>query len=358
MAWSVFSEENFQKMVQYAPIGIVIIDRELKWRFVNDRFCEITGFSREELAGKTFLDITHPGDVDRNLGLYNRLLCGEINEYSYEKRYIRKNGEVIWVRLAVSAVHVDQQYSHMVVSVQDIDETKKSQHMLEVRNEELDMLLYKASHDLKSPVTTLEGLCHLLQVELPVLENSAAFIHLRETVQRLKNQNESLLELTRINEYTPLIQPVLLSRLLDQVISDVLPSAAVEQTGTHVLINTDARLLEAAVRRVLQNASIYSRPRVPLKVQIALEVDQGWKSLAITDNGVGIPPSEITHVLGMFHRSSPDSRGSGLGLYIALKAMEKLNGEIRVESMEGVGSSFSLLLPPGTMLESPEEGGF
>ena len=86
---SVFSEENFSKMVEHAPIGILIIDRSMKWRFMNQRFCEITGYTRGELAGKTFLDITYKEDIENNLTLYNQLLEGKINEYFYEKRYVR-----------------------------------------------------------------------------------------------------------------------------------------------------------------------------------------------------------------------------------------------------------------------------
>ena len=78
---SVFSEENFRKIVDHAPIGILIIDQGMKWRFLNQRFCEITGYTREELAGKTFLDITHKDDIENNMNLYSRLLKGEVNEY-------------------------------------------------------------------------------------------------------------------------------------------------------------------------------------------------------------------------------------------------------------------------------------
>src|SRR5262245_30432388 len=128
---SVFSEENFRKIIEHAPIGILIIDREMKWRFVNQHFCEITGYSREELEGKTFLDITYKEDIENNLNLYHGLLRGDVNEYFYEKRYVRKNGQVIWVRLAVAGVRFEGEYSHMVVSVQDIDESKRYQRAIE-----------------------------------------------------------------------------------------------------------------------------------------------------------------------------------------------------------------------------------
>src|SRR5437016_5077216 len=122
LSGSVFSEENFRKMVENAPIGILIIDRELKWRFVNQRFSEIVGYSKDELSRMTFLDITYKDDRQNNVDLYNQLTSGKVNEYFYEKRYVRKNGQVIWARLAVAGVRIDGEYSHMVVSVEDINE--------------------------------------------------------------------------------------------------------------------------------------------------------------------------------------------------------------------------------------------
>lgn len=334
-------------MVEHAPIGIVIIDRELKWRFVNDRFCEICGYSRSELAGKTFLDITHPDDIDRNLGLYNRLLSGEIADYTYEKRYVRKDGSVIWVRLAVSAVHVDHQYSHMVVSVENIDAAKRIQHMLEVRNEELDTLLYKSSHDLKAPVTTLEGLCHLLEVEHPELSGSPAFHHLQQTVHRLKKQNESLLELTRISESEPVRQSFSLATLVEETIAGIrgLSRSQVRLEAVDVTVTSDRMLLEVALRRVLENSVTHSQVPANIQVTVSHQWVQGRSRITVSDTGPGIPQSELANILAMFYRASIHSHGSGLGLYIAAKAMEKLQGEIQAESAEGKGATFHLLLP-------------
>lgn len=346
VAWTVFTEENFQKVVEHAPIGILIIDRDLKWQFVNERFCEITGYSRDELRGKTFLDITYPDDVERNLSLYNKLLSGEVNEYFYEKRYVRKNGEIIWARLAVAAVRIDNEYSHMVVSVEDIDATKKNQQMLELRNEELDTLLYKASHDLRAPVTTLAGLCHLLQMENEALRASTTFAHLEETVQRLKKQNESLLELTRIWEGTPELQRVSLPALLQGIQKDMeISDSAIRFEGTDVELLTDAALLRIALQRIVENAVSFAHQGRPLLIHIKYEYLPAQHRLTVTDNGQGIAEREKDHIMTLFYRASIQSHGSGLGLYIASKAMEKLKGMIQVESEVGKGSTFSIYLP-------------
>ncbi len=346
MSWSVFSEENFKKVVEHAPVGIVIIDRELKWQFVNGRFCEITGYSRDELAGKTFLDITYKEDIGRNLNLYNKLLNGEVNEYYYEKRYVRKTGEIIWVRLAVAGVRIGNEYSHMVVSVQDIDASKKNQQMLEMRNEELDTLLYKASHDLRAPVTTLAGLCNLLILEHDFLQQSETFRHLDDTIQRLKKQNDSLLQLTQIQEWSPVSQQISLSTLVEGVLTDMdVPVSSVQIDSTGVEITTDGNLLLLALRPILENALAYRREDRDLEIHVSYECMDGQHRITIKDNGQGIPDKELEHIMGMFHRASVQSHGSGLGLYIARKAIEKLRGVIHAESAEGEGSVFQLYFP-------------
>lgn len=92
---SIFTEENFKKIIEFAPIGIVIIDRDYNWLLANKRLSEIVGYSREELLGKTFLDITFVEDRNRNINLYQKMLSGEYNEYEYKKRYIRNDGKII-----------------------------------------------------------------------------------------------------------------------------------------------------------------------------------------------------------------------------------------------------------------------
>ena len=343
---SVFSEENFRKIVDHAPIGILIIDQGMKWRFLNQRFCEITGYTREELAGKTFLDITYKDDIENNKNLYSRLLKGEVNEYFYEKRYVRKNGQVIWVRLAVAGVRIEGEYSHMVVSVEDIDESKKYQRTLELKNEELDTLFYKASHDLRAPVSTLSGLCHLLRLEVSDLKENESFLHLERTVEKLRIQNESLLQLTRINDWTPEIKPIMLHQLVDDRIKTMRVNGAdIRLTDLDVRINTDDKLLSIAIGNILENGLTYKKPGGRTRLLVDYVSIPGRSKITISDNGIGIRSQEFDHIFNMFYKASESAHGSGMGLYIARKAVEKLNGEIMVTSKEGEGSAFSIFLP-------------
>lgn len=121
----VFSEQNFQKIIEHAPVGIVIIDKDLKWHLINQKFCEITGYTVRELKNKTFIDITYKEDINLNLSLYNQMINGVFNEYFYEKRYVRKDGKIIWVRLSVAAVYLHGEYSHMVMPLRPEEKTEE-----------------------------------------------------------------------------------------------------------------------------------------------------------------------------------------------------------------------------------------
>lgn len=98
------SEGRFRTTFEQAAVGIAHISPDGRYLRVNEKFCEITGYARADLLGLTFKDITHPGDLDDDLDHFNRMLSGEIDSYSTEKRYIRKDYSRVWARLAVSLV--------------------------------------------------------------------------------------------------------------------------------------------------------------------------------------------------------------------------------------------------------------
>jgi PAS domain S-box-containing protein len=112
------SEERFRLIFFQAAVGIAQTGIEGQWQLVNDRLCEMFGYSREELSGKTFVDMTHPDDRDVTLEGIRKLLAGEVTSWSTQKRYFRKDGRTIWARVFVSLVrnpHDEPQYFISVV---------------------------------------------------------------------------------------------------------------------------------------------------------------------------------------------------------------------------------------------------
>ena len=125
------SEERFRATFEQAAVGVGHVALDGRWLRVNGKLCEIIGYSREELLGLTFQQITHPDDLEADLGHLQRLLAGEIETYSIEKRYFRKDGSIVWIYLTVSLTHEPSgEPGYFISVIQDIGEHKRAEEAL------------------------------------------------------------------------------------------------------------------------------------------------------------------------------------------------------------------------------------
>jgi PAS domain S-box-containing protein len=140
------SEERFLATFQQAAVGITQTGLDGKWQLVNDRYCEILGYTQAELRGKTFLDVTHPDDHQASLVAIRRLLAGEISSHSLEKRCIRKDGTIVWVRRSAALVRDRENLPQYFISmVEDITERMNAERELRDSEQRL-MLAKRAAH--------------------------------------------------------------------------------------------------------------------------------------------------------------------------------------------------------------------
>ena len=148
-----------------AAVGITEVDLKGGFLTVNDRFCEITGYSREELLNRRFQDITHPDDVAQDIELFARLQAGEIDRYKLEKRYIHANGSTIWIELSVTLVRDESgRPNYRIGVVQDITARKRAEEGAEAAQKRLAFLA-EASAILSTSLdyeTTLENVARLV----------------------------------------------------------------------------------------------------------------------------------------------------------------------------------------------------
>ncbi|HET7142878.1 MAG TPA: PAS domain S-box protein, partial [Anaerolineales bacterium] len=120
------SEERFKGAFQYSAIGMALVSLEGNWLRVNSKLCSIVGYSEVELLTKTFQDITHPNDLNTDLNYVKQVLAGEINSYTMEKRYLQKDGGIVWVILAVALAR-DKAGTplYFISQIEDITERKR-----------------------------------------------------------------------------------------------------------------------------------------------------------------------------------------------------------------------------------------
>ncbi|MBD2541139.1 PAS domain S-box protein [Coleofasciculus sp. FACHB-SPT36] len=136
------SEERFRKFFEEAPIGISVVDINGRLVKMNKTYCEMLGYPEQELSQLTFTEITHPEDVEKDWRYTEQLFTGELTRYQVEKRYIKKNGEILWINLTATAIY-DREGNpcYGLGMVEDISERKRAEEALQATNQTLDSLI-------------------------------------------------------------------------------------------------------------------------------------------------------------------------------------------------------------------------
>jgi PAS domain S-box-containing protein len=139
------SEERFRGTFANAAVGIAHVGLDGRWLRFNERLCEITGYSRDELGVRTFQDITHPEDLDDDLDNVNALLEGRADRYMMEKRYIRRDGSAIWVNLTVSLMRSGGVPAYFISVIEDISPRRLAEERLRQSEERFRAVIEQAS---------------------------------------------------------------------------------------------------------------------------------------------------------------------------------------------------------------------
>lgn len=376
------SEDRFRNAFAWSPIGIALVGLDGRWLDVNRALCEIVGYTEDELRALTFQDITHPDDLDADLALAQRLYAGEIPSYQMEKRYIRKDGETIWVLLSGSVLHAADGSPHAALAqVLDISERKRADREIEralelqlEANAELERLrqaqrsfLSIFTHDFRTPLTCILGYSEVLREARPELANrSTEFAGvIADNARRLNRMVDDLLDLDRLEVGQEPIrrQPVDLGSVLSEVatsfhLSDTTHHIALEIAPDLPYITGDRDKLIRVVSNLIDNAIKYSPDGGPITLLAQREGDA--IHVEVRDQGLGIPASDLEVIFDRYARVEGEStrriRGTGLGLAIVREIIEAHEGRIWAESEPGAGSTFHLILPI-PVIEETRSGG-
>lgn len=198
------SEARFRTLFERAPIGIADVALDHRITQANDLLCEILGYAREELLGKTFQEITHPDDVDADTSQVQALLDGCLPSYSLEKRYVRKDGSIVWAYLAVGLVRGETaQPAYFLSSVKDITERKGTE-----RRQSFLLTLNEALRDLSDPAAMMACATRLIGEHLGVAQvgyGEADELQQRVTVHRDWNDGRvrSVVGTWRMDDFGP-----------------------------------------------------------------------------------------------------------------------------------------------------------
>jgi signal transduction histidine kinase len=259
---------------------------------------------------------------------------------SYLKRHsIKKNREVTPVVLPDFSGD----------SVTQLQEKNKE---LEKINFELDRFVYSASHDLRSPLTSVLGLLNLMREEVKDDGTFHLVALMEESILKLDNTIRDIVAYSRNNRTEIAFEPVRIKPIVDDVINNLRYLDTSEYKINELIhvqdgsvFPSDRNRLQIILNNLLANAIRYRHPARKPQVFVESKLDGSQVEITVSDNGLGINDQHIDKIFDMFYRTSDTSAGSGLGLYIVKETIKKLNGSIEVSSRVNEGTTFKVILP-------------
>ncbi|MGD8742176.1 MAG: ATP-binding protein [Granulosicoccaceae bacterium] len=353
----------------HAIVGIT--DKEGRITYANDKFCEISGYSRGELLGNTF-GLLGSGKHDSGfyMSLWNTVRSGSVWHGELLDR--RKDGSLYWVDTTIVPFVDEHGKSYQYVAIQtDISERKQAEQKLhehqeqledrvaertnelQLANKELESFCYSVSHDLRAPLRSIDGFTQALAEDFSDVLNGQGMDYLarvRKSSQRMTELIDDLLELSRVVRSDMVKRDVNLSRVSSDVIDELKsnsPERVIDiQIQPGMVVQGDERLLKTMMENLLGNAwKFTSHSREP-RIEIGNQKDDGHVQYYVRDNGAGFEQEYAYKLFEPFQRlhSSNEFSGSGIGLATVNRITRRHGGRIWAHGEPGKGAVFYFTL--------------
>jgi PAS domain S-box-containing protein len=347
------SEERFRRAFADAPIGMALVGPDGRWLRVNRALCALVGYEEEELLRSDFQSITHPEDLDLDLGQVQRTLAGEIPGYRMEKRYLHRDGHEVPVQLSVSLVRDGGgRPLYFVSQIEDLAERRQAER-------QKDEFLGVVSHELKTPLTAVLGALDLLEEQHAGGLSGGArqmVAIAQQNGARLRRLVEDILDVERLRSGTVSMrrEPLELAAVLAEAVGAHEPYAAafgvrlrLESPPPDTMIVADHDRLLQVLANLLSNAVKFSGHGTEVTARAGRDAGRAW--IEVEDQGPGIPESFHERMFERFARAGVGTArataGTGLGLYITRQLVEAMGGTIVLRPSPA--TTFRVELPAG-----------
>jgi PAS domain S-box-containing protein len=363
------AEEKYKQIFDNSIMGIFQANLNNQFEMVNQAMADLLGYESPENLTENTKNINKDIFIitsQRNQFIERLIEKGSIMEF--ESKVKSKTGEVLWITENASVIKNENEdiigYEEMV---QDITERKKMEKELarktkqlkrrnedlEQSNKDLQQFAYVASHDLQEPLRMVTSFVQLLQKRYQdkLDEEANEFINYAvEGAQRMKELIDDLLLLSRVETRGKLFQKVNMNQVLDNVLTDL--TYSIKETNATITNDPLPEIIadRTQMRTILQNLisnSLKFHGKNPPKIHISGETREKNWIFWVKDNGIGIDQSDFNRIFKIFQRlhTREEFEGTGIGLALCKKIIQRHDGEIWVESEENKGSIFYFSIP-------------
>lgn len=341
--------ERFRQAFEGAPLAMALAGPDDRVQWANAAWCRLTGYGVDELAALTVAELTHPEDRDAAAAGRRAVAAGEVPAHQAEARLLRPDSRTVWAQISCSPVD-----HGLVVQLVDVTERKRLVVDLTRSNGELSSFAFLAAHELKSPLQAISGFAALLDRAFgPALDPQAQeFVGwIVAGADRMDALVEDLLTYCAVDSDDAGSEDVELAEVFagcrDELDPEISRRGAIVRAGPLPVVTGDPIQLAQLLRNLLSNAvKFVPAGRVP-EVDVSAERGAEVWTVTVADNGIGVEDQSRDRIFAMFERLHPRERfkGTGIGLSICKRIIERRGGRIWVEANPGGGSRFRFSLP-------------
>ncbi|MCI0497899.1 MAG: ATP-binding protein, partial [Thermoplasmata archaeon] len=352
------SEANYLTLIEQSHYGVYIHSTG-GFEFVNQRVLEITGYSEEELLGMDMSALLHPEDRELVMQIAGERSRGIPSQPTFGARVVRKDGKARYCEFSVASIPHGEGSAELG-SIRDVtlrrqieEDLKEHAKALERSNKELEQFAYVASHDLQEPLRMVASYVQLLEKRYKgrLDKDADEFIEFAvDGAKRMQVLINDLLQYSRVNTRGKEFQPTELEDVMVKTVANL--KIAIEEAGATVThdalprVSGDAGQLLQVMQNLVGNA-IKFRGKAPPVIHISATRRERDHLVSVRDNGIGIDMQYKERIFVIFQRlhKRDEYPGTGIGLAVCKRIVERHGGEIWVESRPGEGATFYFTIP-------------
>ncbi|MCW3070974.1 MAG: domain S-box-containing protein [Bacteroidetes bacterium] len=360
------AEKNHKAIFDNASEGFVLLDSNCMIKAFNEKAKEyiFLNADKEVRSGQSIYEFMDESRIAPLKEIMLKVLKGETIQY--EHYYGVKNGRISWFSFTMAPVRENEKVTDVCITGRDITEKKlaeqereldrnnlkKSEAHLKSANRDLETFIYRASHDLRGPLSSIMGLTNVSRLEITD-EKALSYIDMISlSTKKLDDTLIGLVQSMALKDVAKFEDEIDFKGMIDETFNKFQFYEGFSRMNFMVDISLSAPfvssrlILQPVIQNLIENSIKYQDVNAENSyTNISISDTANEVRIVFRDNGIGMEPSIHEKVFDVYYKGTQSSKGSGLGLYIVKTALEKINGSIELKSARGKGSTFTIRLP-------------